>query len=254
MLDNVKKTCTMPDCPNPHKAKGLCGKHYLRLLKYGDPNVIKKTPIGVVGVAKCAVGECDDLVKYRDWCDKHYQRWLKHGDAEKVLSVQDHRPAAERWKDRYVVDIFTGCWMWTSYTAGGYGVIAADGIDVRAHRFVYEQLVGPIPDDSVLDHLCHNSDPDCAGGETCPHRRCVNPSHLEPVTFTVNVMRGKGPGAVNARKTECAQGHEYTPENTYIRTGGERQCRACTRRWQREYRARKKAQRAAELNDKQLGA
>lgn len=42
-----------------------------------------------------------------------------------------------------------------------------------------------------------------------------------------------------AKRTECGKGHEYTPENTYIRTdGGARKCRRCmrdsgARRWQR---------------------
>jgi len=34
----------------------------------------------------------------------------------------------------------------------------------------------------------------------------------------------------NARKTHCAQGHEFTPENTYPRNGGRgRGCRECKR-------------------------
>jgi hypothetical protein len=45
------------------------------------------------------------------------------------------------------------------------------------HRDVYEQLVGPIPEGLVLDHLCRN-------------RSCCNPAHLEPVTTAENVRRG----------------------------------------------------------------
>jgi hypothetical protein len=37
-------------------------------------------------------------------------------------------------------------------------------------------------------------------------------------------------------RTHCRNGHEYTPENTYINCDGHRRCRACarlnTRRWQ----------------------
>jgi len=38
---------------------------------------------------------------------------------------------------------------------------------------------------------------------------------------------GKAPGFRNREKTHCPQGHEYTPENTYIAPDGSRRCRAC---------------------------
>jgi hypothetical protein len=46
----------------------------------------------------------------------------------------------------------------------------------------------------------------------------------------------------NAAKTHCAQGHEYTVENTYIRKGTKyRHCRTCMAAWQRAYTERKRA-------------
>jgi hypothetical protein len=114
-----------------------------------------------------------------------------------------------------------GCWQWTgAKTPGGYGVI---GVGKRArvvHRVAYETLVGIVPVGLELDHLCRN-------------RACANPSHLEPVTRLENVRRGlNGPGS---HRTHCIHGHEYTPENTVIKKRGTRECRACTRRYQREY-------------------
>ena len=44
---------------------------------------------------------------------------------------------------------------------------------VQAHRWVYEQEVGAIPDGLMIRHLCHN-------------KRCVNPAHLEPGTMKEN--------------------------------------------------------------------
>jgi len=53
-----------------------------------------------------------------------------------------------------------------------------------------------------------------------------------------NVMRGSGPSALNAQKTHCVHGHEFTPENTYLDDGGWRQCRTCQReRANRHYAA-----------------
>lgn len=97
-----------------------------------------------------------------------------------------------------------------------------------AHRLAYEWTKGAVPDGLDLDHLCHNADPLCLGGATCQHRRCVNADHLEPTTRPVNVLRGKGHGARNARKTHCPYGHPYAGDNLYIvPSTGHRACRMC---------------------------
>ena len=96
----------------------------------------------------------------------------------------------------------TGCWLWTGTAFRlGYGS-AWDGIRLRsAHRLIYEELRGKIPEGLGLDHKCRV-------------RCCVNPDHLEAVTRRVNVLRGRGPTALNAVKTHCCRGHEFTAGNT----------------------------------------
>jgi hypothetical protein len=70
------------------------------------------------------------------------------------------------------------CWMWLASTnSKGYGKFGQGGKTRPAHRVAYELVKGPIPEGMVLDHLCQR-------------RRCVNPSHLEPVTSHVNTERG----------------------------------------------------------------
>ncbi len=108
---------------------------------------------------------------------------------------------------------FDDCWTWTGYVDRGYGKIGVGGRRGRVrrvHRLGWELLVGPVPDDLTLDHLCRN-------------RACWNPDHLEPVTAEENNRRG-----VQA-KTHCIHGHEYTEENTYRRPDGTRLCRVCMR-------------------------
>lgn len=51
-----------------------------------------------------------------------------------------------------------------------------------------------------------------------------------------------GTGGFQRNKTHCAEGHEYTPENTYLRPGTtHRHCRTCRARWDAEAVARRKA-------------
>lgn len=109
-----------------------------------------------------------------------------------------------------------GCWLWTAGQDGhGYGTCWWDGAMRKAHRVVYGILVGGLVPDLCLDHLCRVT-------------RCVNPAHLEQVTTQVNTERGLA-GEPNRRKTHCPQGHEYTPENTYVLPSRPtaRYCRAC---------------------------
>lgn len=70
----------------------------------------------------------------------------------------------------YRVDKDTGCWIWLrSQTSTGYGSLAVRGRGYKAHRYYYEQLIGPIPSHFHLHHLCGNS-------------LCVNPEHMKAVS------------------------------------------------------------------------
>lgn len=123
------------------------------------------------------------------------------------------------------------CWEWTG-TIGiyGYGKIYIDGKHKRAHRAVYEALVGEIPEGLVLDHLCEV-------------KSCVNPIHLEPVTPKENILRCKNsPAYLNSIKTHCLQGHEFDEKNTYHKKdgNGKRACRKCQDTRTRAYLAKQK--------------
>jgi len=121
-----------------------------------------------------------------------------------------------------------GCWPRTVNKGQDYSRIKINGMIVYAHRYAYEQLVGPIPTSKQLDHTCHIAT-ECTVWADCPHRACVNPRHLEPVSCRTNLLRGNTFQASNAAKTHCPAGHEYNAENTYVQPNGGRGCRQCAR-------------------------
>lgn len=120
-----------------------------------------------------------------------------------------------------------GCLEWSGYDhGGGYGRLRCpDGKRRLVHRYVYECLVGPIPDEMPLDHLCRNP-------------RCVEPTHVIPVTPRENALSGIGPTAINAAKRQCIRGHDLDGENLIIDHRGGRQCRICLNDHSRRWRAR----------------
>lgn len=96
-------------------------------------------------------------------------------------------------------------------TGRGWRRFVVGGRRYQAHRWLYEQWVGPIPDGLQLDHLCRV-------------RNCVNPLHLEPVTTEENVRRER---AAAEPLTHCKRHHEMTEANTYRQPNGRRECRTC---------------------------
>lgn len=91
----------------------------------------------------------------------------------------------------FVRQLPNGCWEWIGRTTdSGYAVFWVDGRQVRAFRWIIGQLGEPVPDDLEPDHTCHTDDRECSGGDSCPHRRCVNPEHGEAVTHAENARRG----------------------------------------------------------------
>lgn len=134
----------------------------------------------------------------------------------------------ERFRSKFTIDPVSHCWVWEAgVDPDGYGYYSEEGRRKAAHRYCYLSLVGPIPDRHGLDHLCR-------------FRRCVNPSHLEPVTTKDNVLRGVGVAAMNAEKTHCVKGHPLSGDNLYTRGDGGRICRECNRIAALAYYHRKK--------------
>lgn len=65
--------CRIIDCSSKAKIAihRLCGKHYARYNKYGDPLFVKKPPM------KKNCIECGEITIARDMCKSHYDKWHK---------------------------------------------------------------------------------------------------------------------------------------------------------------------------------
>jgi hypothetical protein len=120
-----------------------------------------------------------------------------------------------------------GCWPWPTTDSNGYStVIRVNGRRVNAHVGVYLREVGVVPPGLTLDHTCHTTSASCSGGRSCLHRRCVRPSHLEPVTLVEQQRRQP-----KYRSATCPNGHVRTEANTLwakdLKGAWYRQCRDC---------------------------
>jgi len=141
----------------------------------------------------CTLPECGKKEFARGWCHMHWNRWRRNGDPTVVRQIQgdDHKRLLSM-----VEQAASGCWIWQGQrNSNGYGRLLFQGRKEYAHRAAYTVFVGAIGRDMDIDHECHNRDTACPGGDSCPHRACVNPAHLRQATQQVNR------GQANRRRT-----------------------------------------------------
>lgn len=182
---------------------------------------------------------CDRPAVKRDRCNKHYLRWRKATPAAE-------RPPRPRLGLTPIERFYTHvnlngplprsrpdlgpCHLWEAGTdPKGYGIFWADGTTHRAHIWIYEQKIAPVPSDREMDHFA------------CDTTGCVNFLHERPVTHVENVLRSGGPAALNLAKVKCPAGHDLDEANTRINSQGSRECLTCKRDQQRRMKQAKRA-------------
>lgn len=168
--------------------------------------------------AECSVITCHKRAHScaHGMCATHQLRMSRHGTLYPV--TRRSNPELWFWSHVALPKQSEDCWIWLgNLDDWGYGRAVSVRVSPTrtkmAHRWVYEQRVGPIPAGEQIDHLCRIP---------C----CVNPEHLEAVTVAENVRRGLH----GELRLACRRNHPATPENTYVRkSDNARKCRVCAR-------------------------
>lgn len=116
----------------------------------------------------CTIEDCASPVRRRGWCASHYARWLEHGDpllGRAFIPRPRARTVDQRFWEKVAKRGPDECWNWTaSLLTDGYGNFRYQGKAWPAHRWLWAQTHGPIPQGLVVRHTCDNPP-------------CVNPAH-----------------------------------------------------------------------------
>lgn len=78
-IDASLRVCQVETCDRlltPPYGRGMCGMHYQRWRKHGDPNHERSRR---KSVEPCEIEGCEKLIKARGWCANHLYRYYAHG-------------------------------------------------------------------------------------------------------------------------------------------------------------------------------
>ena len=175
----------------------MCTAHYQRH-RTGKPLDAPLRSYAYQGET-CSVDGCDNPPHAHTLCGMHHQRALRHATPLRTPPTMEER----FWSS---VDTSGGpdaCWPWTGrLSAQGYGRFSASHTEERnAHVISYTLVVGPVPEEHQVDHICHSAARargECAGGPTCPHRACQNPAHSWRLSLPPRTHAGEVRPRLNA--------------------------------------------------------
>jgi len=75
----IERTCTVDDCENKHRARGLCPKHLRRFYRHGDINtVLPSHSVTLDGL--CSLEGCNEKHRGLGYCGNHYKKFKKWGN------------------------------------------------------------------------------------------------------------------------------------------------------------------------------
>ena len=119
--DKPVRLCDVEGCERPHKANGLCSKHYDRMRKTGSLE-LKTRERKIKDKVQCSVDGCSLDAYCKSVCTMHYYRLKRTGEvgpAGKIVPEHNHG---------HLVD--------------GYRRIKVNGVFILEHRAVMQEYLG----------------------------------------------------------------------------------------------------------------
>ena len=134
----------------------------------------------------------------------------------------------EQTEARFWAKVFKtpNCWFWLgALDTSGYGIVTVNGRHRMATHLSWFIAKGEWPKEQLL--------------HDCDIRQCIRPSHLFEGTNLENirdaVRKGSHESSWRAEQIHCKYGHEFSKENTAVRSG-RRCCKACERLYRQIHR------------------
>lgn len=87
------KVCKIDNCTSPVSGRGYCSKHYQRLRRHGDPQVLMKPRTLPDSITPCAVEGCERYAQAKGMCFAHYQRVRRTGTPGPAQLIHEPRTA-----------------------------------------------------------------------------------------------------------------------------------------------------------------
>lgn len=159
----------------------------------------------------CSIEGCGRKHKARGFCNTHYYAAKNRGELPVIMPM--YASPEECFAARTERDEDSGCLVWTGgREVDGYGRLGVDGKLMRAHRYAWERVNGPIAPGKQVDHTCYRRD-------------CVEVGHLRLASHSENArnrsgaMPGTATGVRNVHRNKKGFRAVVRKEGTAYRAG-----------------------------------
>jgi len=130
--------CSIETCKDKAKYNGLCGMHYKRRWRHGDPNKTLTPTRGFERIQCIAEEGCESKsVHSLGLCDRHYQMQRVSGRTQRIINAKGEG----------------------SVQGKGYVIHTINGKRVYEHIVIAERALGrPLPKGAVVHHTGERGD------------------------------------------------------------------------------------------------